>query len=105
MSPKAFIMIETEAGKANKVVTALKEVEGVTTADLVTGPYDIIAVVEEQRLDEIGNIVTGKIQVIPSVSRIVTCLALPEGMVRGRQSQREGQKQAERKVFKKRRPI
>ena len=76
MSSKAFIMIETEVGKANKVVAALKEVEGVTTADLVTGPYDVIAVVEGQRLDEIGNIVTGKIQVVPGVSRIVSCLAL-----------------------------
>ena len=45
-------------------------------ADCVTGPYDVIAVVEGQGSDEIGKIVSGKIQVIPGVSRMVSCLAL-----------------------------
>ena len=74
MAVKAFILIEAEVGKGHEVVAALKEIEGVTAADLVTGPYDVIAIVEGQRLDEIGNIVTGKIQPVPGVSRIVSCL-------------------------------
>ena len=74
VSVKAFVLIVAEVGKGNKVVAALKEIEGVTTADLVTGPYDVIAVIEGQRLDDIGNIVTGKIQGIPGVSRIASCL-------------------------------
>ncbi len=78
MSTKAFILIETKADKRNEVVTTLRQTEGVKTADSVTGPYDVIAVVEGERLDEIGNIVTGKIQRVPGVSRIVTCLALKE---------------------------
>ena len=76
MSTKAFILIETKADKMNEVVTTLRQTEGVKTADSVTGPYDVIAVVEGERLDEIGNIVTGKIQRVPGVSRIVTCLAM-----------------------------
>lgn len=76
MSAKAFILIETKADKRNEVVTTLRQTEGVKTADSVTGPYDVIAVVEGERLDEIGNIVTGKIQRVPGVSRIVTCLAM-----------------------------
>lgn len=76
MSAKAFVLIEAKLGKGREVVAALKEVEGVTTADSVTGPYDVIAVVEGERLDEIGNIVTEKIQRVPGVSRIVTCLAM-----------------------------
>ena len=74
MTAKAFVLIEAEAGKSHEVVAALKGIEGVTAADLVTGPYDIIAIVEGQRLDEIGDIVTGKIQPVPGVSRIVSCL-------------------------------
>ena len=76
MSEKAFILIEAEVGNSKKVVAALKEVEGVTMADCVTGPYDVIAVVEGEGLREIGNIITGKIQLVPGVSRIVTCLAM-----------------------------
>ena len=74
MTAKAFVLIEAEVGKSREVVATLKGIEGVTAADLVTGPYDIIAIVEGQRLDEIGNIVTGKIQPVPGVSRIVSCL-------------------------------
>lgn len=76
MSAKLFILIEAEVGKSHEVVAALKEIAGVTTADLVTGPYDVIAVVDGERLDEIGSVVTAKIQPVPGVSRIVSCLAL-----------------------------
>ncbi len=75
MSAKAFVLIEAEVGKSHEVVAALKEIEGVTTADRITGPYDIIAVVEGQSLDEIGSIVTGKIQPVPGVYRVVPCSA------------------------------
>ena len=78
MSAKAFVLIEAEVGKSNKVVATLKEIEGVTTADCVTGPYDVIAVVEGERLDEIGNIMTEKIHAVPGVSRVVACLAVGE---------------------------
>jgi len=76
VSAKAFVLIETEAGKTSEVVTTLRQTEGVKTADSVTGPYDVIAVVEGERLDEIGNIVTEKIQRVPGVTRIITCLAM-----------------------------
>jgi len=74
VTAKAFVLIEAEAGKGYEVVAALKGIEGVTVADLVTGPYDVIAIVEGQRLDEIGDIVTGEIQPVPGVFRIVSCL-------------------------------
>ena len=75
MSAKAFVLIEAEVGKSHEVVAALKEIEGVTTADRVTGPYDVIAVVEGQSLIEIGSIVSYKIRRVPGVYRIVPCLA------------------------------
>ena len=74
VAAKAFVLIEAEVGKGHEVVAALKGIEGVAAADLVTGPYDVIATVEGQRLDEIGDIVTGKIQPVPGVSRVVSCL-------------------------------
>lgn len=76
MATKAFILIETAVDKARHVVKALSQVEGVKSVDLVTGPYDIIAVVEAAHLNAIGNLVTGGIHPIAGITRTVTCLAV-----------------------------
>ena len=76
MGEKAFILIETAVGRNKEVVTALKQLEGVKSVDIVTGPYDIIAIVERETLNDIGDLVTGKIHPIAGISRTVTCLAI-----------------------------
>ena len=76
MAAKAFILIETAVGRSKEVVAALKELKGVTSVDTVTGPYDIIAVIEGESLNDIGDIVTGKIHPVAGISRTVTCLAI-----------------------------
>ncbi len=76
MSAKAFVLIETVVGKNKDVVNALKQLKGVKSVDVVTGPYDIIAVVEGETLNDIGEVVTSKIHPIGGISRTVTCLAL-----------------------------
>lgn len=73
---KAFILIEAAVGKNREVVTVLRRIKGVKTVDSVTGPYDVIAVVEGENLNEIGDLVTAKIQLVPDISRTVTCLAI-----------------------------
>lgn len=76
MAAKAFILIETAVGKNKEVVSLLGKLEGVNSVDTVTGPYDIIAVVEGESLNEIGDLITGKIHPIPGINRTVTCLAI-----------------------------
>ena len=76
MAAKAFVLIETMVGKSKEVVSALKQLEGVISVDTVTGPYDVIAIVEAKNLNDIGDIVTGKVHPITGISRTVTCLAL-----------------------------
>lgn len=76
MAAKAFILIETAVGKTKEVVNTLQGLKGVKTVDTVTGPYDIIAIVEADNLNDIGEIVTGKVHPIPGISRTVTCLAI-----------------------------
>ena len=73
---KAFILIETAVGRTKEVVAGLNHLVGVKSVDTVTGPYDIIAVIEADSLNEIGDIVTGKIHPIIGISRTVTCLAM-----------------------------
>lgn len=76
MTVKTFILIETQPGKTNNIVNEIRKLEGVVSADTVTGPYDAIAIFEGQTLSEIGHIVTDKIHKISGVSRSVTCVAV-----------------------------
>ena len=76
MVAKAFVLIETAVGKSREVVAALNVVQGVASVDTVTGPYDIIAIIEGETLNDIGDLVTGKVHPIPGISRTVTCLAI-----------------------------
>ena len=76
MAAKAFVLIETVVGRNRKVVTALKQLEGIKSVDTVTGPYDVIAIIEEETLNGIGDLVTAKIHPIGGISRTVTCLAI-----------------------------
>jgi DNA-binding Lrp family transcriptional regulator len=77
VAAKAFILIETAIGKSKEVTTSIEKLAGVKSVDTVTGPYDIIAIIEGKNLNDIGDLVTGKIHPIAGISRTVTCLALP----------------------------
>ena len=54
---KAFVLIETTVGRTKEVATALKDLKGITSVNAVTGPYDVIAIIEAETLNEIGDIV------------------------------------------------
>ena len=74
MTVKAFVLIETAVGKTRDVEAALKVIEGIRSVDRVTGPYDIIAVIEGENLKDIGDFFITKIYPIPGISRTVGCL-------------------------------
>ena len=70
---QAFILIQTEVGKAATVAEAIRTVAGVTSAEDVTGPYDVIARVEAQSVDELGKLVIARIQDVQGITRTLTC--------------------------------
>ena len=76
MTAKAFVLIETAVGRTKEVTATLRQLQGVKSVDTVTGPYDIIAIIEAETLNDIGDLVTGKIHPIAGISRTVTCLAI-----------------------------
>ncbi len=76
MTARAFILMETAVGKNKEVVASLKQLKGIQSVDSVTGPYDVIAIVEAESLNDIGDLVTKKIHPVAGISRTVTCLAL-----------------------------
>ena len=76
MTTKAYLLIETRVGESKEVLNKLVQLDGVISADPVTGPYDIIAVVEREDFSDIASLVTGEIGSIDGISRNVTCVAL-----------------------------
>ena len=74
MAAKAFVLIETVVGRNKEVVTAFKQLEGVKSVDTVTGPYDAIATIEGETLNDIGDLVTAKIHPTAGITRTVICL-------------------------------
>ena len=76
MSTKAFVLIETAVGMTREVVASLRAVEGVTSVDAVVGPYDVIAVLEADAVNTIGDLITNKVHAVGSVVKTVTCLSV-----------------------------
>ena len=79
MGTKAYVLIETAVGKTKDVLDALRGIDGVREADAVTGEYDIVAVVEADNLNHIGELVTGSIHTIGGIQRTTTYLSVNMG--------------------------
>ena len=76
MATKAYLLIETAVGKTRDVASTLSGLTGIATVDVVTGPYDIIAVVTGDDMAVVGDLVTGHIHTVAGVVRTVTCVAV-----------------------------
>ena len=70
---QAYVLIQSEVGKAALVAEAIGKISGVTMAEDVTGPYDVIARVEARTVDELGKLVIAKIQDVAGITRTLTC--------------------------------
>jgi DNA-binding Lrp family transcriptional regulator len=73
MSVQAYILIQTEVGKAASVATEIAKIGGVTLAEDVTGPYDVIVRAEAESVDELGKLVVAKVQGVDGITRTLTC--------------------------------
>ena len=73
MSVSAYILIQTEVGKAASVADGVRIIPGVIAADDVTGPYDVIARAEAASVDDLGRMVVSRVQMIDGITRTLTC--------------------------------
>ncbi|WP_255392549.1 MULTISPECIES: Lrp/AsnC ligand binding domain-containing protein [unclassified Kineosporia] len=73
MVVQAYILIQTEVGKSSEVAREIRQLAGVTLAEDVTGPYDVIARVEAGSVDELGQLVIARIQDVKGITRTLTC--------------------------------
>ena len=70
---QAYILIQTEVGRAAAVKAAVADLPGVTTAEDVTGPYDVIVRAEADDVDQLGQLVVARVQQVDGITRTLTC--------------------------------
>lgn len=73
MTVQAYILIQTEVGKAAEVARIIADLEGVALAEDVTGPYDVIVRAEARDVDELGKLVVANVQSVAGITRTLTC--------------------------------
>ena len=79
MAVGAYVLVNTNAGKANAALAAVKRIKGVKQAHLVTGLHDLVAYLEAPTLKELGSAVVSKLQRATGVNKTVTCIVVNKG--------------------------
>ncbi|MGC4896438.1 Lrp/AsnC ligand binding domain-containing protein [Micromonospora sp. DT31] len=70
---QAYILIQTEVGRARDVAGRIADLAGVVRVDAVTGPYDVVVLTEANTVDELGKLIVSKVQLVPGITRTLTC--------------------------------
>ncbi|GAB4102103.1 Lrp/AsnC ligand binding domain-containing protein [Micromonospora zamorensis] len=70
---QAYILIQTEVGRARDVAGLIADIPGVVRVDAVTGPYDVVVLTEANTVDELGKLIVSKVQMVPGITRTLTC--------------------------------
>ena len=70
---QAYILIQTEVGKAAAVAAEISGSPGVISAEDVTGPYDVIVRAEAENVDVLGKMVVANVQNVEGITRTLTC--------------------------------
>lgn len=73
MTVQAYVLVQTAVGQASEVARAIAAIEGVSSAEDVTGPYDVIVRAEGASMDLLGSLVISSIQQVPGITRTLTC--------------------------------
>ena len=73
VSVSAYVLIQTEVGRAASVAAEISGLAGVASAEDVTGPYDVIVRVEAETVDELGRLVVANVQAVAGITRTLTC--------------------------------
>jgi DNA-binding Lrp family transcriptional regulator len=72
----AYILIQTEVGKASQVTEHIRGIEGIVSVDPVTGPYDVIARAQAEDLDLLAKGTVMPMQELDGITRTLTCPVL-----------------------------
>jgi len=70
---QAYVLIQTDTGRAAEVASAIRDLPGVLSTEAVTGPYDVIVFTEAEDVDALGQLVVTRIQPVEGIVRTLTC--------------------------------
>ncbi|MGH9217132.1 MAG: Lrp/AsnC ligand binding domain-containing protein [Acidimicrobiales bacterium] len=70
---EAYVLVQTEVGAAADASGEIGALEGVLSAEAITGPYDVIARVQTEDVDALGKLVVSRIHLVAGVTRTLTC--------------------------------
>ncbi len=70
---QAYVLIQTDSGRASEVAQAIARIDGVESSEAVTGPYDVIVAARASDVDALGHLVVTEIQPVPGIVRTLTC--------------------------------
>lgn len=70
---KAWVLIQTEVGRAGEVAAAVTAIDGVELSEVTAGPFDVIAKVQASDLDALGRLIVSRVQGVPGTLRTLTC--------------------------------
>lgn len=73
MAVNAYILIQIQMGMAREVAARIRAIDGVDSAEVATGPYDIIARTSADTMDDLGRMVVGQIEMVEGITRTLTC--------------------------------
>ena len=75
MGTRAYILIETQVGRSRNIADSLRSFDRVKNVDIITGPFDVIALIEAPDMAAVADLVTGQVQGLKGVIRTITCVA------------------------------
>ena len=70
---QAYILIQTDSGRASEVAHQISQIDGISSAEAVTGPYDVIVAAMADDVDALGHLVVTKVQPVAGIVRTLTC--------------------------------
>jgi DNA-binding Lrp family transcriptional regulator len=70
---QAYVLIQTDTGRAASVANSIREMAGVLSTEAVTGPYDVVVFAEAEDVDALGQLVVTRIQPVDGIVRTLTC--------------------------------
>ncbi len=71
----AIVLINAAQGRVPEVAQALIDLQGITEAYSVAGPYDLVAIARVRHHEELQDLVAGRIQKIAGIESTNTLIA------------------------------
>ena len=69
----AYVLIQTQVGKAARVAASVQAVPGVSEVASVVGPYDVVARAQAEDIDKLARLVAFRVRALDGVTRTITC--------------------------------